>query len=81
MLLGKKNYLNQRNDATATMQKEIEVDPKISQIQKNIAFAVNNCQDCQVDTSFAGTTQFTWPVVTAPAPVMPTIACPSGNCG
>ena len=34
------------------MQKFIEVDPKIKQIQKNIAFAVNNCEDCAVDTSF-----------------------------
>ncbi|MHB8119467.1 MAG: hypothetical protein ACYDHX_12165 [Methanothrix sp.] len=80
LLLGKKNWLVQGNDATATMQKFIEVDPAIKQMQKNIAFAVNNCADCVVDTSFAGTTSFTWPAVTAPAPAIPAIACPTGDC-
>ena len=80
LLLGKKNWLVQSNDADAVMKKCIEVDPKIIQIQKNIAFAVNNCADCKVDTTFTGTTGFTWPTVTAPAPTIPTIACPTGDC-
>jgi len=79
LLLGKKNWLYQSNDAEATMQKCIEVDPQISQIQKNIAFAVNNCDDCRVDTTYSGVTSFTWPSVTAPAPAIPAISCPTGT--
>jgi hypothetical protein len=79
LLLGNKNILTQTNDANAWMLKCIEVDPKIKEVQKNIAFAVNNCKDCKVDTSFDGATTFTWPVVNAPAPVMPAISCPSGS--
>jgi hypothetical protein len=78
LLLGKKNNLVQSNDAEATMLKCIEVDPKIAQIQKNIAFAVNNCDDCKVDTTYGGVTSFTWPTVSAPAPVIPAIVCPTG---
>jgi hypothetical protein len=80
LLLGKKNWLVQSNDAEATMKKCIEVDPKIVQVQKNIAFAVNNCDDCKVDTTYGGVTSFTWPIVTAPAPNIPAILCPTGEC-
>lgn len=78
LLLGKKNQLVQSNDAEATMLKCIEVDPKIAQVQKNIAFAINNCDDCKVDTTYSGVTSFTWPTVTAPAPAIPAIVCPTG---
>jgi len=78
MLLGNKNWVVQSNTATADMFKKIQVDPSIVQTQKNIAFAINNCGQVAVPNSFTGTTSFTWPQVSDPAPATPTISC--GDC-
>ena len=50
LLLGTKNWLEQKNDATATMLKLMDVDPVIRQAQRNVAIAANDCEDCETDT-------------------------------
>ncbi|MDM7912694.1 MAG: hypothetical protein QUS09_06320 [Methanotrichaceae archaeon] len=72
LLLGKGSWLSQSNAATATIFKEINVDPYIRQTQRNIAFAINNCEDCDLDTF----TEFCWAASINP----PATGCMGGDC-
>ena len=78
LLLGTKNWLVQKNYATATMFKNIRVDPGIRQMQRNVAFAANNCEGCEIDT--IDPIEFCWSVARNPASSMLEIDCPEGEC-
>ncbi len=73
VLLGKMNSLSQSNTAEATITNG---NPSITQTQKNIAFAVNTCKDCVVDTTYAGTTKVSWPVLEISKPTVVEPKCP-----
>jgi len=73
VLLGKNNNLYQSNTADAAINNGA---PEIIQQQKNIAFAVNTCKDCMVDTTYAGTTKVTWPVLEVYKPTVIEVDCP-----
>ncbi|MGB9901829.1 hypothetical protein [Methanothrix sp.] len=73
VLLGKNNNLYQTNIAYAAINNGA---PAITQTQKNIAFAVNTCKDCVVDTTYAGTTEVTWPELVVFKPKAVVVQCP-----
>jgi len=73
VLLGKNNNLYQTNTADAAINNGA---PVITQTQKNIAFAVNTCKDCNVDTHYAGTTKVTWPTLEVSKPTAIEVDCP-----
>lgn len=75
VLLGKNNNLYQTNTADAAI---VNGAPAITQTQKNIAFAVNTCKDCNVDTEYLGTKKVTWPVLDVTKPTAIEVDCP--NC-
>lgn len=78
MLLGTRNWLSQNNYAIATMFKHIRVDPAISQMQRNVALAANNCEECEINT--IDPIEFCWKTTTNPVASATEISCAEGEC-
>lgn len=73
VLLGMNNILYQSNTADAELSGG---NPSITQNQKNIAFSVNTCKDCIVDTTYLGTRKVTWPALEVYKPTVVEVDCP-----